>query len=60
MYSSCPRWQQGNDKDLSLYEDFEATERRRAAWPCSRLLDVLDTGVNWVGQRDQKDQASGI
>jgi hypothetical protein len=51
MYSFCPRWQQDSDEGLSLYEDFDATERRRASWPCSRLLDVLDTRVNWVGQR---------
>jgi hypothetical protein len=26
---------------LSLEETIEETERRRAAWPCSRLLDLL-------------------
>lgn len=52
LYVGCPRWRDGNDKELSLYEDFDATERRRASWPCSRLLDVLDARVNWVGQRE--------
>lgn len=51
LYASCPRWKQGDDKELSRDEDFDATERRRASWPCSRLLDILDTRVDWVGQR---------
>jgi hypothetical protein len=38
---------------LSFYEDFEEAERRRSAWPCSRLLNLLDAEVNWIGSRDQ-------
>lgn len=53
LYSGCPRWQQRDDLELSLQEDFEETERRRAAWPCSRLLDLLDAEVDWVGSRAQ-------
>ncbi|HTT89983.1 MAG TPA: hypothetical protein VMF65_10560 [Acidimicrobiales bacterium] len=52
LYVSCPRWRESNDKELTVYEDFDATERRRSSWPCSRLLDVLDTRVSWVGQRE--------
>jgi hypothetical protein len=37
----CPRWQGPDDRLLSLEETIEETERRRAAWPCSRLLDLL-------------------
>ena len=51
LFSSCPRWQEPDDLELSFHEDFEEDERRRAAWPCSRLLDLLDTQVDWVGSR---------
>jgi len=53
LFSACPRWQERDDLELSFQEDFEQTERRRAAWPCSRLLDLLDTEIDWVGHREQ-------
>jgi hypothetical protein len=51
MYDACPRWGEPDDRQLSLDESFEATERRRSSWPCSRLLDLLDPETNWLGQR---------
>jgi hypothetical protein len=41
LLARCPRWQGPDDRLLSLEETIEETERRRAAWPCSRLLDLL-------------------
>jgi hypothetical protein len=51
LFAACPRWEQADDQELSASEDFEATERRRASWPCSRLLDLLDPQVDWIGRR---------
>lgn len=48
---TCPRWSQGDDRKLSLEEDFEETERRQGSWPCSRVMALLDPEVNWIGQR---------
>ncbi|MDA8072670.1 MAG: hypothetical protein M0Z82_13980 [Actinomycetota bacterium] len=47
----CPRWQQADDRTSSFDEDLDATERRRASWPCSRLLDLLDPDVAHFGYR---------
>jgi hypothetical protein len=41
LLARCPRWYGPDDRLLSLEETVEETERRRAAWPCSRLLDLL-------------------
>jgi len=41
LLARCPRWRGPDDRLLSLEETIEETERRRAAWPCSRLLDLL-------------------
>jgi hypothetical protein len=51
LFNECPRWEQGDDRLLSLDENVEDTEQRRALWPCSRLLDLLDPDVNWFGRR---------
>jgi hypothetical protein len=41
LFDRCPRWHEPDDLQLSVEETVDATERRRARWPCSRLLDVL-------------------
>jgi hypothetical protein len=46
----CPRWQQPDDRQQSLDETLEQTERRRAAWPCSRLLDLLGPETRRIGR----------
>jgi len=48
---ALPRWhtQSPDDWELSLEEDPETTERRRAAWPCSRLLDLLGPEARRIG-----------
>jgi hypothetical protein len=49
LYRVCPRWSGPDDYRAALDESPAATERRRAAWPCSRLLEVLDIDVNHIG-----------
>jgi len=50
MFDRCERWMRPDDDDaLSLAETVEETERRRAQWPCSRLLDVLGPDVVRLG-----------
>jgi hypothetical protein len=51
LFDRCPRWSGPDDNRLSLEESPEQTERRRAAWPCSRLLDLLGPDVDYVGRR---------
>src|SRR6266511_2522703 len=41
LVDRCPRWRGPDDRLLSLEETIEETERRRTAWACSRLLDLL-------------------
>jgi len=41
LYAACGRWSQPDDYRLSLEETLEQTERRRAQWPCGRLLELL-------------------
>jgi hypothetical protein len=49
--SDCPRWHgQPDDWAASLEETGGQTERRRASWPCSRLLDLLSPELTRIGQ----------
>jgi hypothetical protein len=46
LFDRCERWEHGQDDyELALIETDEQTERRRANWPCSRLLDLLGPGL---------------
>jgi hypothetical protein len=50
LHESCPRWHgQPDDWAASLEEAAELTERRRAAWPCSRLMELLAPGLTRIG-----------
>ena len=50
LFHDCPRWHgQPDDGAASLTETLAETERRQAAWPCSRLLDVLSPEVTRIG-----------
>lgn len=45
-----PRWHgQADDWTASLDETTAQTERRRAKWPCSRLLDLLSPELTRIG-----------
>jgi hypothetical protein len=50
LAAQCPRWQGPDDRLLSLEETIEETERRRAAWPCSRLLGLLGPETRRIGR----------
>ena len=49
LVRSCPRWRgQPDDYQAVLEETIEQTERRRASWPCSRLLDLLGPDLHEI------------
>jgi hypothetical protein len=50
LHAGCPRWRgQPDDWLASMEESAEQTERRRSAWPCSRLLDLLSPELTRIG-----------
>lgn len=49
LYSSCDRWSGPDDYRLSLEETEAQSERRRAGWPCSRLLELLGPETSQIG-----------
>jgi hypothetical protein len=49
LFASCSRWTGPDDHLAALDETVDETERRRAAWPCSRLLDLLGPQVRQIG-----------
>jgi hypothetical protein len=49
LYHGCSRWTEPDDELLSFEETLDQTDARRAAWPCSRLLDLLAPGVSRIG-----------
>ena len=51
MFSECPRWRGPDDRHLSFDETFDEAERRRSAWPCSRLLDLLAPDIDHIGRK---------
>ncbi len=48
LYDACPRWRvpSSGRGELDAGGDDDAE-----SWPCSRLLDLLDPEVNWIGRR---------
>ena len=51
LYDHCPRWSgQPDDRLASMEETTEETERRRATWPCSRLLELLSPDLTHIGR----------
>lgn len=51
LHDSCPRWQgQPDDWLASMEETADQTERRRSAWPCSKLLDLLSPDLTRIGR----------
>jgi hypothetical protein len=49
LYAECGRWSEPDDYRLSLEETLEETERRRARWPCGRLLELLGPETSRIG-----------
>lgn len=49
FHESCPRWRgQADDRTAIMAETLEQIEARRAAWPCSRILDLLTPEVTRI------------
>lgn len=49
LYARCPHWSQPEDRRLVFEESFSDTDRRRASWPCSRLLEALGPETSRIG-----------
>ncbi len=50
LFDRCPRWRgQSDDGHAALTESLAETERRRATWPCSPLLDLLSPDLTRIG-----------
>ena len=49
LYDQCPRWDGPDDYLAVMEETPEQTERRRAAWPCTRLGDLLAPDLRHIG-----------
>lgn len=49
LYGTCGRWSEPDDYRLSLEETFDETVRRRARWPCTRLLELLGPDTSRIG-----------
>lgn len=49
LYPQCPRWEGPEDYYAVMEEPPEETERRRAAWPCSRVAALLSPELRRIG-----------
>jgi hypothetical protein len=49
LLHSCPRWEEPDDYAASLDEEVATTDRRRARWPCSRVLGLLGPETRRIG-----------
>ncbi len=51
LQPGCPRWSgQPDDWTATLEETTTEIERRRASWPCSRLLELLSPELTRIGR----------
>jgi hypothetical protein len=49
LYHQCPRWDGPDDYYAVMEETPDKTERRRSAWPCSRLAGLLSPELRHIG-----------
>jgi len=49
LYDQCPRWDGPDDYYAVMDESAGETERRRGAWPCSRLAGLLSPELRRIG-----------
>jgi len=49
LHDQCPRWDGPEDYWAVMDETPEETERRRAAWPCTRLANLLSPELRRIG-----------
>ncbi len=51
LHGQCPRWDGPDDYLAVMEETPEQTQRRRAAWPCTRIADLLSPDLRSIGPR---------
>jgi len=49
LHDQCPRWGGPDDYLAVMEETPEQTERRRSAWPCSRVMELLSPDLKRIG-----------
>lgn len=49
LHAQCPRWEGPEDYYAVMEESPEEIERRRAAWPCTRIADLLSPELRRIG-----------
>lgn len=49
LHDQCPRWMGPDDYLAVLEESPDLTESRRAAWPCTRLAELLSPELRRIG-----------
>jgi hypothetical protein len=49
LYDQCPRWDGPDDYLAVMEETPDKTERRRSAWPCSRIMELLSPDLKRIG-----------
>jgi hypothetical protein len=49
LHGQCPRWDGPDDYLAVMDETPEQTERRRSAWPCSRIMELLSPDLKRIG-----------
>ncbi len=49
LHAQCPRWDGPDDYYAVMEETEEQTERRRSAWPCSRIAGLLSPELRRIG-----------
>ena len=49
LHHGCPRWDGPEDYYAVMEETEEQTERRRSAWPCTRIAGLLSPDLRHLG-----------
>lgn len=49
LHAQCPRWEEPEDYYAVMEESLGETERRRAAWPCTRVAALLSPELRRIG-----------
>jgi hypothetical protein len=49
LHHGCPRWDGPEDYYAVMEETEEQTERRRSAWPCTRIVGLLSPDLRHLG-----------
>lgn len=50
LIDRCPRWSEPDSPWLRFEESFDDAEKRRASWPCGRLLNLLGPEIHRISR----------